>query len=371
VTLPSEISMVLVHSSDELYGADRMVLQIAAVAAPAVRLEVWLPTDLPHPAAPLCAELTARGIAVRHLPLPVIRRAYLNPRGVLSLIGRTVAVLRALRAARPTVLYCATSAVLLTAPIGRMLRVPRVVVHLQEIWSRSDRMVLGALAGCCHRLVAISSAAADSLPGRVRGSAIVVPNATPEPGRVVPLQGRSGPLTFLVASRWNAWKGHRTLLTAWSRAGAPGRLLVLGGPPPSGSAVEVPVLVRAFERWATVQIVGEVPDPERYVERADVVLMPSDQPEPFGLVAIEALARGRPVIASDGGGLREIITDGQDGWLFPPGDAGALASLLASLDRNRVNAAAQVALRSYRERYRPERFGADWRSAVLSGVPSR
>ncbi|HET8589775.1 MAG TPA: hypothetical protein VFM01_09090, partial [Nakamurella sp.] len=98
MTLPSEISMVLVHSSDELYGADRMVLQIAAVAAPAVRLEVWLPTDLPHPAAPLCAELTARGIAVRHLPLPVIRRAYLNPRGVLSLIGRTVAVLRALRA---------------------------------------------------------------------------------------------------------------------------------------------------------------------------------------------------------------------------------------------------------------------------------
>ena len=66
-----------------------------------------------------------------------------------------------------------------------------------------------------------------------------------------------------------------------------------------------------------------MPDPARYVDQADVVLVPSDRAEPFGLVAIEAFARGRPVVASAGGGLVDIVTDGQDGWLFEPCDVPA------------------------------------------------
>jgi glycosyltransferase involved in cell wall biosynthesis len=357
--------MVIVHSSDEMYGADRMVLETVAAAAPGITVEVWLPTDIAHPATPLCRELERRGVAVRHLPLPIVRRAYLNPRGVLGIIRRAIALHRALRAARPAVLYCATSAALPAAPIGRLLRIPRVTAHVQEIWSRADRAALGLLARCCHRVVAISTAAAASLPSPVRRRTTVVPNATAEPARVVPLDGRAGPLQYLIASRWNGWMGHRTLLSAWQRAGSPGRLLVLGGRPPSGSAVDVPELVTALGISATVQIVGEVPDPDGYLERADVVLVPSDQPEPFGLVAIEAFARGRPVIASAAGGLTDIVTDGSDGWLFPPGDVDALAGLLAGLDRDRVHAAGRAARRSYRQRYLIDRFAAQWRAAVL------
>jgi glycosyltransferase involved in cell wall biosynthesis len=53
--------------------------------------------------------------------------------------------------------------------------------------------------------------------------------------------------------------------------------------------------------------------------------------EPFGLVALEALACGVPVIASAVGGLKEIVLDGESGLLVPPGDVSALARALRLL----------------------------------------
>lgn len=53
--------------------------------------------------------------------------------------------------------------------------------------------------------------------------------------------------------------------------------------------------------------------------------------EPFGLVAIEAMAYGRPVVASRTGGLAEIVVDGETGRLVPPGDPQALAQALEEL----------------------------------------
>lgn len=142
----------------------------------------------------------------------------------------------------------------------------------------------------------------------------VVPNGTPEPAHWSPLQDRTGPLTYVVASRWNGWKGHRTLLAAWDRASsdaAPGTLLVLGGPPPSGDAVGVAGLVAGLKHPDSVRIVGETPDASPDLDDADVV-MPSDQPEPLGLVASEAFARRRPVAASAAGRVLDIVTDRQD-----------------------------------------------------------
>ena len=66
------------------------------------------------------------------------------------------------------------------------------------------------------------------------------------------------------------------------------------------------------------------------LERAEIVVVPS-LGEGFGMVALEAMERGRPVVASAVGGLPEIVDDGRTGLLVPPGDADALAEAIVEL----------------------------------------
>ncbi len=65
--------------------------------------------------------------------------------------------------------------------------------------------------------------------------------------------------------------------------------------------------------------------------RCSIALTPSTWPEPFGIVAIEAMLSGRPVIASRIGGLTEIVLNGETGLLVPPGDAPALQKAIQRL----------------------------------------
>jgi len=65
--------------------------------------------------------------------------------------------------------------------------------------------------------------------------------------------------------------------------------------------------------------------------RCSVALAPSVWSEPFGLVAIEAMAAGRPVIASRTGGLPDFIVDGETGYLVPPNDSVALQMAMERL----------------------------------------
>jgi glycosyltransferase involved in cell wall biosynthesis len=65
--------------------------------------------------------------------------------------------------------------------------------------------------------------------------------------------------------------------------------------------------------------------------RCDVCVVPAIWPEPFGIVAVEAMAAGRPVVASAVGGLASTVIDGETGLLVPPGDPSALAAALERL----------------------------------------
>jgi glycosyltransferase involved in cell wall biosynthesis len=85
----------------------------------------------------------------------------------------------------------------------------------------------------------------------------------------------------------------------------------------------------------------------------DVAVNASTDPEAFGRTVIEAQAMGRPVIATDHGGARETVAEGETGWRVPPGDAEALAGAIARALA--LPAAARAAM------------GARARAAVLGG----
>lgn len=371
-------SIVVVHSSDEMYGADRILLEVVTALRDldGLAVQVWLPAGTGD--GSLSAALSERGFPVEHLPLPILRRANLSPRGLLEL-GRTAgSTWRALRRHRFPAVYLMTSACLPVAPLARLAGTRYVLVHLQEMWSRFDRLILRPFALFCTVAIAISQPVADASRLRRRPPVTVVENgvslpsatppsapgspALPSPSAEAGRTDAAGPGAddrprYLVASRWNAWKGHRTLLTAWDLAGCPGTLTVAGAAPPSGTGVDVPALVEQLvSRPETVRIIGQVDSIGPLLDEADALILPSDQPEPFGLVLIEAFGRARPVIASRGGGPLHIVTPDVDGWLFELGSAPALAAVLGGLDRPRLRTAGEHAERTYRERYTPESY---------------
>lgn len=354
---PDPRPFLIIHSSDDMYGADRMLLEVIGSLSDEDRdrVVVWLPSDYGHGATPICEQLREEDVTYEHVPLPIVRRRYLNARGLAALSARARETRLRLARMDPSDIILATSAVLPIAPfIGRRPST-RVFLHMQEVWQGREARVLGVLASRVDRVIAISEASKASLPMHLQDRTVVVPNGTAEPDSVVDLREHTGEIVFVTASRWNPWKGHEVLVKAWDAAGSPGRLVILGGPPTMGLAVDVPSLVAASSRPETIEVRGEVQDSGAVIDAADVMIVPSTQPEPFGLVTIEAFARSRPVVASANGGLLETVQDGA-GWLVAPGDIEALAARIESLTREEIVRAGGRARLRYEQRYSRSAF---------------
>ena len=359
--------LLFVHSSDELYGADRVLgyMLDALTEQERARTRVWLPSDLEHGQFPLCEQLRARGIRVDHVPLPILRRANLTPRGGVDLTRRSIAFRAAVSQLDPAVVYGTTSA---TLPALAALRGThrRVLLHNQEVWKPREAKVLAALAANVDGVIAISEATRDSMPPGLARRTTVVANTTPDPYAGANFATLStlpaSPLKFLAAGRWTANKGFDVLIEAWGCAPS-GELAIVGGPPPSGSALDVPALVAASPAASTVKVMTEVDSINPLIADSHVVVMPSTWDEPFGLVALEGMAAGRPVVASRVGGLAQFVTE-DVGWLVEPGDPEALAQVLAQITYDDVVVKGERARAVYLDRFAPRRFHAAWRQAV-------
>ena len=155
-------------------------------------------------------------------------------------------------------------------------------------------------------------------------------------GAPLPRPARPGaPVRVLTASRLEPWKGVETAIRAVARV-EPGtlRLRVVGsGSPRMRRYLEAVVdEVNARDR---VEFAGAVPPGEivREYDAADVFLLPTEY-EPFGIVFVEAMASGLPVLATRAGGVPSIVPDGEAGVLLEPRDVEAFADALAALARD-------------------------------------
>jgi glycosyltransferase involved in cell wall biosynthesis len=95
---------------------------------------------------------------------------------------------------------------------------------------------------------------------------------------------------------------------------------------------------------------------------SDLLVHAATRPESFGLALCEAMAAGRPVIATDLGGAREIVISGETGWLVPPGDPEALAEAILALlgDAERRRAMGRAAERRARAAFDARRMVAQF-----------
>ena len=140
---------------------------------------------------------------------------------------------------------------------------------------------------------------------------------------------------LLQVSRMESWKGHKVLLEALGkiRSNQDWVLWIVGGaqrPSEVAYEAELKALVNKLNLADRIKFLGQRPDVARLMSAADLFCQTNESPEPFGVVFVEALYAGLPVVSSNFGGAIEIV-DNSCGVLVPPNDPASLAITLTSM----------------------------------------
>ena len=235
--------------------------------------------------------------------------------------------------------------------------------HSPEVYRRGPagtlyRLIDNCTVRLCARVIAVSEATraalvAQGVPPRLIE---VVPNgvhvpAIP-PASTISDLGLDDGTAVLCVGRLEPAKGQLDLVEA--AALVPGTTFVLVGRDVAGHSAEIERRCAELGVTARVVLAGERQDVPGLMAGAALVAVPSWN-EGFPLVPLEAMAAGRPVIATAVGGLPEIVEDGVTGLLVPPHDPPRLAAAIESLLRDKPCAATLGAAGRARAR---ERFSA-------------
>lgn len=331
---------------------------------------------------PLRAELEAAGVRVHIVAMERISTSHGIGAWVAYARGWPLAVTRLCRLVRKhdiDIVHTNSLHSWYGWAVGLLTRRPHVW-HAREIVVQSraalhvERFLTRHFAA---RVICMSQAIADQLVGAP--TTVVYENAPAEfrPDRAGRVRAGLGipdaaPVVG-AAGRIDTWKGFDVLLDAFARANASStddlHLVVAGGPVPGKESLfeqlEARAAVTTGAHW-----LGPRTDLPEVLADLDVFVLPTTEPEPYGLVVVEALASGVPVVVTDAGGPREIAAQAgaAHAILVPPADPAALADAIAdALARAGRSSAdtrrARVALRDAT----PEGFADIFRAVAAAG----
>lgn len=391
------LQLLFVHQSTDLYGSDRMLLSaVQAWLQARGRAIVALPGT-----GPLADALQALGAEVHRLSPEAVFKLSRRERGIAStwrLLRRRRTSLEALDAVvagrRVEAVVSQTLAVLGGALWARARGLP----HLWQVHEivRHPRVAAWLLPTLVHRwsdaVLCCSEAsrrwllqARPDLAARARvlhnGVVDMAPPAggmpTPVPAWPCTPERQGGEAVVIgLVGRINAWKGQLLLVEAAEHLlhrGCGAFCVVFVGSPPPGQPQWLEQLrtrMAASPLARRLHQLGFQPRMQDVYGAMDIVCVPSLEPEPFGLVAAEAMAAGLPVVAADSGGLPEIVVHGQTGLLHRPGDAAALAGALAVLldDASMRLRLGQAGRQRYEALFRETDHRQRWLTAVLDSL---
>lgn len=342
------LRVLVVHSSAEFYGSDKSLLDVVRMRPPHMAMTVVLPEQ-----GPLVAALQACGAEVLVGEVCKLQRAMLSPAGLWRTLRAVLDTLRFLgslhRKRQFQLVYSNSVAILGGALFARRAGLPHVW-HVREIVASSRQLTWvfrQLVRRMCVRAVCNSAETrawiADGGPAQAARYLVVWNGMDPSGAPLDRAAARRSlgaapnELLFVLVGRLNAWKGHGLLVEAFAalvRQDAailpPLRLAIVGSSYAGQEHFEAQLrdAVAGSGCAAQITVAPFRDDVEAVWVAADVVVVPSTEPEPFGRVAVEAMGFAKPVIAAAHGGLIEIVQDGITGLLVPPRDAAALAGAL-------------------------------------------
>ena len=205
-------------------------------------------------------------------------------------------------------------------------------------WAIGSDKLANPLLNPLDGRLAVSRPAAEFINRHFPGDYRVIPNGirVEDFARAAPLpELMDGKTNILFLGRLEKRKGLRYLLSAYSKLkwDTPGlRLIVVGGGSPDAESYRI----MGERNLQDVIFTGRVSDDmrARYFKSAHVYCSPATGNESFGIVLLEAMAAGAPVVATGIAGYASVIRHGHDGLLVPPKDEDALAAAIETLVRD-------------------------------------
>lgn len=330
-------NILFLHSSSELYGSDRSLLNIVKyINKEKFNIHVILPCD-----GPLVDEMKkVPGVTVVIYSVAVLRRKHLSPKGIFSYFSdysKSVKFIKNYINENKIDLVDTNTAVVFPGAVAAKRTKIKSSWHIREIIKNKyeNKFISMMMKRYADLIIANSKASGTAL--KVPESKIrVVYNAVEDKPIV---EGSHEGIVVGMAGRINRWKGQKLFVDAAKLVSEkhPDVKFVIAGEAYTGEEFlkeELKEYIREKSVEDKVSLLGQVNDMPGFYSNIDMFVLPSTQPEPFGLVVIEAMNYGLPVVATNHGGPVEIIDEGVDGFLVDWEDASQMAARIIELVEN-------------------------------------
>lgn len=334
-------NILFVNSSSELYGADRSLINLVKnLDKEKFKSVVVLPED--GPLVKLLKEVDGVEVIIQNIA--VLRRKNLSVKGMANYAKdffQSISFFKKLiKEKNIDVVYTNTTVVFPGGIAAKSLK-KKSVWHVREIISNKfERSVVAFVANrYSDVIIANSKATADAFckSNKMR----VVYNAIESKGTEIVNRPDGEEIVVGMAGRINRWKGQKLFVDMAEKVLKSGKKVkfLIAGDAYNGESRLVDDLkdyIKSKKLENDITLLGQVNDMDSFYRSLDIFVLPSIQPEPFGLVVIEAMDRGLPVVATRHGGPVEIIDDGINGYLVDYTEATEMSEKVLKLieDKN-------------------------------------
>lgn len=350
----NKISILFVHASSDLYGSDKVLLDLVRN----IDQNRFSPIVILPDKGPLFFLFQKTGIEVHGLPIAKISRSTLTFYGVLKLLYRiftsVIGINKIVGCRKIDIVHSNTLAVVsgafwsLVTKTKHVWHVHEIIEHPIIINKYYPKLV--NMLSC--RVVANSNATRNWLESaalKIATKSVTILNGLSQSPPVTKIEkdeirsfcnAYDDEIVVALVGRISRWKGQKIFIDALEILAERGitniRALIVGSPPPGQEHFKVELITYISESSASeyVFLLDHTDNVWPVWAACDIAVVPSIEPEPFGMVAIEAMSSHKPVIAANHGGLVEIVENGITGILVQPRDALALAIAIESLTNN-------------------------------------
>lgn len=315
-------TVLFIHSSSELYGSDKSLLYlIQNLDKSKFKVHVILPED-----GPLVEKIKEdNNVTIHIFEVAVLRRKNFSLKGgysyIINFYNSFKYLSKYIKKNKIDIVYTNT-AVVFPGAIAAKINNVKSVWHIREIIkNKAENYIIGKMVNSFSDIIIANSLATGNAICKDKTKMKVIYNAVEEKKNKTNINSNKNNHVYIgMAGRINRWKGQTLFVDAAEivHSRCPNAKFLIGGSAYKGEEYlldELNIYISSKNLDNVINTLGQIDDMDSFYDKLDIFVLPSIQPEPFGLVVIEAMEKEIPVIATNHGGPTEIINNNTDGYL--------------------------------------------------------